>query len=385
MIQVIQDLARARDRSAIVDITRHHARALVGCDGATFVLRDGDRSYYVDEDAIGPLFKGLKFPLDACIGGWCMLNRTAVVVPDISADPRIPAEAYVKTFVKSLAMVPIRSEDPLGAIGVYWASWHVASPDEIGRLQALADSVSVAMQNVAVMDELEERVAERTAELELFAGAAAHDLANPLHVIIGNADALLADPGPYSPDPRRGCLEDIAAAANRMNGILRGLSRISRVGVAGLHPMDVDVSALATSILNRLRAAQPDRHVVAEVCPGLSVVADLELLRLALENLLENAWKYTGGREPARIEVGMADTDRGRAIVVRDNGVGFDPTATRQLFTPFRRLSPDFAGTGLGLVIVARVARKHRGEVWAEGTPGAGASFYLRIPPPASR
>jgi diguanylate cyclase (GGDEF)-like protein len=166
LIRVIQQLSFARDLATVQEIVRHAARMLCGADGATFVLRENDMCYYADEDAIAPLWKGMRFPMEKCISGWSMINRRAAVIPDIYADPRVPAEAYRPTFVQSLAMVPIRSLAPIGAIGVYWATRHTADSHQVQLLQALADSTAVAMENVRIYTELEQRVRERTRELE---------------------------------------------------------------------------------------------------------------------------------------------------------------------------------------------------------------------------
>src|SRR5581483_9662786 len=128
----------------------------------TFVLRDDDKCYYVDEDAIEPLWKGQRFPLEQCISGWAMLNRQHVVIEDIYADERIPHEAYRPTFVKSLVMVPIRTLDPLGSIGIYWATRHRATEQQIGLARALADSTAIALENV--------RRTERLGHAERLAG-----------------------------------------------------------------------------------------------------------------------------------------------------------------------------------------------------------------------
>ncbi len=117
LVGVVQELSHARDVNAIMTIVRRAARALTGADGATFVLREGDMCLYADEDAIGPLWKGQRFPLHGCISGWSILNGQSVMIPDIYADPRVPADAYRATFIKSLAMVPIRKGNPIGAIG----------------------------------------------------------------------------------------------------------------------------------------------------------------------------------------------------------------------------------------------------------------------------
>lgn len=166
LLLAVQELSLARSLEEVQHIVRTTARALTGCDGATFVLRDNGQCYYADEDAIEPLWKGSRFPMSACISGWTMLNRDTALIPDIYADARIPHEAYRPTFVKSLVMVPIRRLDPIGAIGNYWAHEHHAEPDEVRLLQALADSTSIAMENVGVYEELEQRVRQRTLELE---------------------------------------------------------------------------------------------------------------------------------------------------------------------------------------------------------------------------
>jgi PAS domain S-box-containing protein len=147
------DLSLAGDLGGVTRIVRRAARDLTGADGATFVLREGEVCHYLDEDAIGPLWKGRRFPSARCISGWAMEHRQAAVVEDVFADPRIPVEVYETTFVRSLLMVPIRMTDPLGAIGAYWAQRHRASPEEVGLVQALADSTAVAIGNVAALSE----------------------------------------------------------------------------------------------------------------------------------------------------------------------------------------------------------------------------------------
>lgn len=170
LVTTVQELSLARDITTVMSIVRKVARELTGADGATFVLRDrlseGEFCYYADEDAIGPLWKGSRFPIEACISGHAMLNRKPIVIEDIYVDERIPIAAYEVTFVKSLAMVPIRTIDPVGAIGNYWAKQHLATEEEVSLLQSLADITAVTLENIKVYDELEQRVKQRTLELE---------------------------------------------------------------------------------------------------------------------------------------------------------------------------------------------------------------------------
>jgi len=166
LLQAVQELSLARDLPSVQRIVRTVARELTGCDGVTFVLNDsGSHCHYADEDAIEPLWKGRRFPQDICISGWVMRHREPAVIPDIYADPRIPDAAYRPTFVKSMVMVPIRTMAPVGAIGNYWAAPYHPTTTDVRLLQALADATSVAMENVAVYAELEERVRSRTEEL----------------------------------------------------------------------------------------------------------------------------------------------------------------------------------------------------------------------------
>lgn len=167
LLEVIQKLSLAKDLETIMCIVRRAARELTGADGATFVLRDGDKCYYADEDTIAPLWKGQRFPMKICISGWVMEHRQSVVIEDIYADPRIPADAYRPTFVKSLAMVPIRSSAPIGAIGTYWAEKYRPTEDQVNLLKALADSTSVAMENIHLQSKLEQGSKETSAQMEV--------------------------------------------------------------------------------------------------------------------------------------------------------------------------------------------------------------------------
>ncbi|MGZ5050990.1 MAG: ATP-binding protein [Methylobacter sp.] len=166
LVEVVQQLSLARDLTTVMEIVRHAARKLTGADGATFVLRDNGKCFYAEEDAISPLWKGQRFPMSSCISGWAMINRQPAVIEDIYADSRIPADAYRPTFVRSLVMVPIRTVDPVGAIGNYWATKSLPSPEQVKVLQALADVTAVTMENVRIYSELEQRVQKRTWELQ---------------------------------------------------------------------------------------------------------------------------------------------------------------------------------------------------------------------------
>lgn len=166
LVDVVRRLSLARDLHAITEIVRRAARRLTGADGAALILREGDHSYFAGEDAIAPLWQGRRFPMRECVSGWAMIHRQPVAIENVTSDARVPREIYGDTFVQSMAMVPIRTENPVGALANYWARPHVATEEELRLLQALADATAVVLENVQLYAQLEERVRERTTQLE---------------------------------------------------------------------------------------------------------------------------------------------------------------------------------------------------------------------------
>jgi signal transduction histidine kinase len=387
LVGAIQELSLARDLESVMYVVRHAARELTGADGATFVLREGDKCFYADEEAIAPLWKGSRFPMSACISGWTMLHRQSVVIEDIYSDPRIPADAYRPTFVKSLAMVPIRTTDPIGAIGNYWAATHRPSPEHLGLLQALADSTSIAIENVRLYAELEQRVRDRTSELEsanreleAFGHTVSHDLRTPLQGILGYSELLLADPGPLG-EERLERLAEISASATRMDALITDLLRLSAAANTDVSRERVELSALAREVIDDLRRAAPERTVDVRIEDGVVAEGDGGLLLAVLANLLGNAWKFTSKVPHARVEFGSEEAPDGRRFFVRDNGVGFDMGHATTIFNDFQRLHAhdDFPGTGIGLATVRRIVSRHGGRVWAESRVGSGSTFYFTL------
>jgi GAF domain-containing protein len=160
LLHAIGELASADTLEGVTRIVRRCARSLSHADGVTFVLRERDHCYYAEEDAISPLWKGSRFPLEMCISGWVMLHKQIAVIPDIYADARVPHEAYRPTFVKSLVMIPVPQDAPIAAIGAYWASGRTASWQEQYTLQALANAAGVALKNMRLYQELRRTAVE---------------------------------------------------------------------------------------------------------------------------------------------------------------------------------------------------------------------------------
>lgn len=390
-VSTVQQLSLARDLNSIMTIVRHAARELTGADGATFVLRENGNCHYADEEAIAPLWKGKRFPMTACISGWAMLNKQSAVIEDIYQDSRIPADAYRTTFVKSLVMVPIRRAKPIGAIGVYWATHHRSQPEEVKLLQALADSTSIAMENVELYTGLERTVAERTArlqtaneELEAFSYSVSHDLRAPLRHISGYAH-LLEESCQGEKEETRRHLTAILDATGRMNQLIEDLLSFSHASRTELHRERVNMNALVDEVRREL-APDVQGRVIRWTIESLPVVeGDAALLKQVWFNLLSNAIKYTRTRPEAEIRVGAHQREP-IEFFVQDNGVGFDPAYASKLFGVFQRLhsTKEFEGTGIGLANVRRIIHRHGGTTRAEGKVGHGATFYFTLPAPAS-
>lgn len=236
--------------------------------------------------------------------------------------------------------------------------------------------------------ELERRVRERTMqleainkELEAFSYSVSHDLRAPLRSIRGFSEVLLERYQEVLDERGREFLSRACESCVQMDRLIEDLLKLSRVGRSELSHQAVDLSELAGSILADLQAAEPDRKVQVKVTPGLQVVGDERLLRLALENLLRNAWKFTGGKPLAVIEFGRTEQPE-PAFFVRDNGAGFDMAYASKLFGVFQRLhtASEFPGTGIGLATVQRVISRHGGRTWAEGVVDQGSTFYFTLP-----
>ncbi len=236
--------------------------------------------------------------------------------------------------------------------------------------------------------ELEGRVRERTkkleqtnGELEAFSYSVSHDLRAPLRAMDGFSQRLLADYGTKLDGQARNYLDRIRAGAVRMGQLIEDLLSLSRITRVELTRREVDVSALANVVLTELQQREPERKVQVSVWEGVHVEADVRLLRVALENLLGNAWKFTSKTPEARVEFGMMQEGERKVLFVRDNGAGFDMAYSDKLFGPFQRLHGmhEFPGTGVGLATVQRIVARHGGRIWCQAKPDFGATFFFTL------
>jgi PAS domain S-box-containing protein len=235
---------------------------------------------------------------------------------------------------------------------------------------------------------LEQRVIERTAqleaanrELESFAYSVSHDLRAPLRSIDGFSQALIEDYRDVLDQTGADYLQRVRNASQRMAQLIDDLLGLSRITRREMRRESTDLSLLAQEIVADLRKEQPEREVEVSIAPGIRLQADANLLRIALDNLIRNAWKFTGKQPRARIEVGVERQAGGPVYFVRDNGAGLDMSYAGKLFGAFQRLhsEAEFPGTGIGLATVQRIVRRHGGSIWVEAAPGKGATFFFTI------
>jgi light-regulated signal transduction histidine kinase (bacteriophytochrome) len=231
-------------------------------------------------------------------------------------------------------------------------------------------------------------VRERTAqlesankELEAFSYSVSHDLRAPLRGIDGWSQALAEDYADKLDEQGRRYIERVRSETQRMGRLIDDMLRLSRLTRAEMLWQTVDLSAIAEEIVERLRGESPQRQVEVVIQPGVAAAGDQCLLEAVLENLLENAFKFTSKRPLARVEFGETNLKGERVFFVRDNGAGFDMAYSQKLFGVFQRMhkASEFPGTGVGLAIVQRVIHRHGGRVWAEAEVGRGATFYFTV------
>lgn len=235
--------------------------------------------------------------------------------------------------------------------------------------------------------ELENKVALRTRsleqtnqELESFSYSVSHDLRAPLRAIKGFSQLIIKKYNDALDDTGRDYLHRVEQGCNRMGNIIDGLLSLSRIGRSEIQKEHVDLSELATKILAEKQQQEPWRNVETNIQPDIVITGDRDLLFILMENFLENAWKYSKDKSPAKIEFGRLNNDE-RTIFIRDNGIGFNMQYADKLFTPFQRLHSDdeFQGNGIGLATVQRIISRHNGTVWTESTPDNGATFFFQI------
>ncbi|HEX4509800.1 MAG TPA: ATP-binding protein, partial [Burkholderiaceae bacterium] len=317
-----------------------------------------------------------------------LLGRTALARPGRSASALGSLNVAPLAWADVCARLPADVARAVGEqapaetrqAGEWLVTWDfVAEPDDpqAGRLLILRrappslDDASSAQPTAA-----------EHADQESFVYSVSHDLRAPIRVVEGFARILKEDYGRFLDRIGNDHADRILAAAARMNSMIDALLALSRLQSQPLKRQPVDLSQLARYVIDDLRSQAPERQVEVEIQPDLVIRGDPTLLRVAMENLVGNAWKYTGQAAAPRIALRREVVAGQDAFVVDDNGAGFDPRFADRLFGVFQRLhsAKDFPGTGVGLASVRRIVRRHGGDIWAESRVGAGARFYFTLP-----
>jgi PAS domain S-box-containing protein len=329
-------------------------------------------------------------PIDGRLDESAALRWRAAVSghpPEGGDRPHVVAVPIVSIEGRTLGLVAALDDEPLFDLDT--ARWVLAlSAVRAGaEIQRLDKEDEIMRLNA----DLERRVTERTTELtssnrelEAFSYSVSHDLRSPLRSIDGFALALLEDHGDRLEPEARQYIDIVRQETQRMGQIIDDLLGLARLTRSPLRTGPVDVSAMCVEIVDDLRRREPHRGVEVMIAPRMFVVADANLLRIALENLVGNAWKFTGRTREPRIDIGLAGSPAMPQFHVADNGAGFDSAHASKLFQPFARLhtAAEYEGTGIGLATVARIIKRHGGSVWAESRPGAGATLRWTLPQP---
>jgi two-component sensor histidine kinase len=322
LVAVIRRVSICRSVNEIMETVTPAARLLLNADGITFVLREGDFCHYAEEDAISPLWKGKRFPLQACISGWCMLEKRAAAIEDIYGDPRIPHDAYRATFVKSLVMVPVRQDDPIAALGAYWSEPRRIAPGQIELLQAIANAAGLAVANIQLNEERES------------ASKARQELGHRIRNILAVVDVMARQTLRTARDP-----EDFTSIFSaRLQALAKAQSLLDgRVdGTANIHGL-VEEQVLLGHNAGRIRYGGPD----VSLGPDESFDLALALYELGTNARKHGAlssergtvtveWKCNQEEDGAAVE--MTWIEDGGPPVVRPETTGFGSALIRSAF-----------------------------------------------------
>lgn len=389
LTEVNRALVGAFEIEQVTAIICRAARELTGADGATFVLRAGERVRYVDENSVSPLWKGQEFPLDCCISGWAIREGQQVVIEDIYQDMRIPHEAYDPTFVRSLVMTPVGPGNPVASIGVYWAHQYHASEYERELLQSLASAADLALAGVQAYDEARQARAQAEEANRLkdeFLATVSHELRTPLNAILGWAKMLLSGKLPAAEVLH--ALEIIERNARSQNRLIGDLLDVSRIisGKMQLELRPVNLAAVIEAAVNVVRPTAEAKGVnlysILEA-GTVSVTGDAERLQQVVWNLLSNAVKFTPREGSVLVQLEQVDTLV--EITVSDTGAGINAEFLPYVFDRFRQadssITRPHGGLGLGLAIVRHLTELHGGtiRVQSEGED-QGATFTISLP-----
>ncbi len=344
---------------------------------------------YAEGLASERLGAGATLPYPAVSSSLVQPTQRCLLLHDLTSLPpdqlREDLQICMAEGIRSLAVVPLRANGrDVGTLNLSSMQTAAYSEERLGPILALAPLVGAAMENARLfrsLDQANQSLGLANRELESFSYSVSHDLRAPLRSIAGFSQALLEDYGETLDADGKQYLLHVVGSANDMGRLIDDLLHLSRVARTEITYDEADMAALARSVGEEMREANPDRLVTLAIPEHWIARGNERLLRIVLQNLIGNAWKFTRGVPEARIEVGTMERDGRTVCFVRDNGAGFDMTYAHKLFGAFQRLhsAREFEGTGIGLATVQRIIHRHGGQVWAEGVVGQGATIYFTV------
>lgn len=376
-----------KDYGVIMNRMLQLATDVIGAESAVVFSKEGNRwivhyEYKLPASLIGQSFSNTEVMHTAITEK----TKRSLVVQDVLNNPDIDQKFVEMLGIRSLLDFPlIVKGEVIGDLTFHYHSGDVPFNErQVEFVRKLQISMSLALENGRLLNiskQSESKLKEANIELEAFNYTVAHDLRGPLNSMGLYFQTIQMQYGAKLDETCREYLTGGYKNVQRMSQLIDVLLEFSKLSNVEPRREDFDISAVAREILDELKRTSPERRYLFRIADGIMVNGDPKLLGVALNNLLRNAWKYTGKKEETVIEFGATEIAGNQAYFVRDNGEGFDLADADKLFIPFQRLpgSEEFKGSGIGLATVERIIRRHGGKVWAEGEPGKGACFYFTL------
>ena len=399
---IIAETAAAADLKSVLDIAVDESLKIVGLEGGTICLLKPDDVFQLgahratSDETVADIESG-TIRVGECLCGMCAKTGKPLILTNKEEVLRYATREVLRgENITFHAAFPLMLESKcVGVLCVFTRTDKIPTERSLKMLETVTKQIALAIERIRLFEEvkrnaeeLEQRIEERTfqletanKELEAFSYSVSHDLRTPLRAIDGFSLMILEDYSDKLDADGKEYLGRVRAASVKMGHLIDDILRLSRISRAQMTRNTVNLSEIVKLIAADLVETQPERRVDLVIQPNLTDEVDESLIKIALENLLGNAWKFTSRKEIARIEFGIIRGKGKDIYFVRDNGAGFDPRYAGKLFGAFQRLHSDalFPGTGVGLATVKRIIHMHGGEVWAEGEVDKGATFYFTL------